>query len=153
MNHTNNTEARAFIGNNTFTNNVCLGQACITGGLDVGGTARFAIYNNAFNLNSAADIRLDATSVLFNNSFQLQDGTVEPIDSGGNINPPDPGFVDEITDPRLLPTSPLINAGTGDFATGTLDFDGNPRLNDVQYDIGAFENQNVLFKDGFEISP
>jgi hypothetical protein len=53
----------------------------------------------------------------------------------------------------LLPTSPLINAGTGDFATGTLDFDGNPRLNDVQYDIGAFENQNVLSRTASKFRP
>jgi hypothetical protein len=84
------------------------------------------------------------------NSLNLRDG-VAPVLAYGNIDPDDPGFVDAAGgDFRLLFGSPLRNGGVSGYEYGQLDFDGNPRLNDGQYDIGAFENQDGVFRDGFE---
>jgi hypothetical protein len=144
---------RGFVGNNTFVNNRCSAGAPGTcfGGADVGGSARQAVYNNLFFDNDGADLYLASPNVLvFNNNVAVIDGDA-PSSSGGNKNVRDPGFVEAASQNyRLEPDSPLREGGTAGYGSGTLDFDGNPRLNDQQYDIGAFENQNVLFKDGFE---
>jgi hypothetical protein len=154
VNHTNSTDTRGYFGNNTLTGNACSVGAvdCDNGGLRIGGGARVAIYNNAFYNNDDPDIRLEAPNLLFNNFFQSTDGSDTPIALGGNINPINPGFVNAgAGNFRLLSNSPLVDAGTAGYLNGTVDFDGNPRLNDDQYDIGAFENDNVIFKSGFEV--
>ncbi|MDA8019356.1 MAG: hypothetical protein MPN21_18090 [Thermoanaerobaculia bacterium] len=61
----------------------------------------------------------------------------------------DPGFVDPIAgDFHLLATSPAVDRGV------TLpvfeDFDGAPRISGNAPDLGPFEDQGVLFADGFE---
>ena len=149
----NSATLRGFIGNNTFVGNQCSNGAPGTcfGGIYVGGSARQAVYNNLFFDIGGADAYLGGPNVLlFNNNFTLLDGE-DPLDLGGNTNVHDPGFVDAANqDFRLEPGSPMRNAGTSGYGSGTLDFDGKPRLNDQQVDIGAFENDNLVFRDGYE---
>jgi hypothetical protein len=144
---------RGFIGNNTVTDNTCGVGALATcyGGITISGSARQAVYNNLFFDTDGTDAYLAAQNVLlFNNNLTLLDGN-DPLQQGGNRNVHDPGFVDAAGgNYRLTPDSPLREAGTAGYGSGTEDFDGKPRLNDQQYDIGAFENDNVLFKDAFE---
>jgi hypothetical protein len=155
----NGTQGSQFgsVGNNTFTGNACSNgapQSCDNGGLYVAGTALFAVYNNAFYGNSGTDLRVQATNAnVAGNSLHLRDG-VAPVLAYSNIDPPNPGFVDAAGgDFRLVVTSPLREAGVGGFEYGEPDFDGNPRLNDSQYDIGAFENQDTVFRNSFEPEP
>jgi len=62
-----------------------------------------------------------------------------------------PDFVDPFDgDYRLLPTSPLRNAGHTPFVLTELDLDGLPRINGADVDIGAYESRVELFSDGFE---
>jgi hypothetical protein len=53
------------IGQNTFTGNACSNGAppsCGNGGLYVGGSALFAVFNNAFYGNGGSDLRIQATN-------------------------------------------------------------------------------------------
>ncbi|MGB2788549.1 MAG: choice-of-anchor Q domain-containing protein, partial [Dokdonella sp.] len=63
-----------------------------------------------------------------------------------------PGFVDLLND-DLRPTldSPLRNAGTEDFVLSTLDLSGEARINEGRVDIGAYENSDRIFANGFEL--
>ena len=57
----------------------------------------------------------------------------------GNVAGP-PLFVDaDANDFRVLPNSPCIDAGSNDYAQGTHDLIGNPRIFDGRVDMGAFE--------------
>jgi hypothetical protein len=56
-------------------------------------------------------------------------------------------------DYRLRFESPLRNAGTDGYTLGPLDLDGRNRLNEAQFDIGAYENREVMLRDGFEDLP
>ena len=61
-----------------------------------------------------------------------------PHPSGaGNITK-DPLFADASY--RLGPKSPCNNAGMNDYAAGSTDLDGNPRIVNGKVDIGAYEN-------------
>lgn len=74
-----------------------------------------------------------------------------PVAMSNNTSLTDPGFVDPFSvDYRLRFDSPLRNAGTGGFALGSFDFNGDARLNDGQFDVGAFENDEIVLDDGFE---
>ena len=144
---------RGYIGNNTFVDNQCsLGApATCFGGIDVAGSARQALYNNLFFDGDGTDVYLGSANVLlFNNNLTLLDGDA-PLAQGGNKNVHDPGFVDAANqDYRLESGSSLRDAGTAGYGSGAKDFDGKPRLNGPQYDVGAFENDNLLFGDSFE---
>ena len=59
---------------------------------------------------------------------------------GGIITAGDPMFVDSAQgDFRLLPCSPLVNAGSNAFVTSATDVAGNPRIQGGTVDIGAYE--------------
>jgi hypothetical protein len=154
VNAASSATVRAFVGGNTIVANSCSSIApptCETAGVRIGGDASAAIYNNAFAFNVEADLRIQSPGLgLFNNNVEVVIGT--PGTSSGNLALSDPLFVNPPGgDYRLQFTSPLRNAGTAGYPTGSLDLDGAPRLNEVQYDIGAYENCEVVFSDGFEI--
>jgi predicted outer membrane repeat protein len=153
-NYVNNTTLRAFIGNNTVVANSCglfAADTCDTGGFTINGSARVAVFNNAFAFSEGNDLRLAAGSVdLYGNNINQLLGT--PTNAGGNLAFSDPMFVNPFADDYHLQfVSPLRDGGTGAYDVGMADFDGNPRLNDGQYDIGAFENSDILFRNGFEV--
>jgi hypothetical protein len=98
---------------------------CDNGGLRIGGGARIAIFNNAFYNNDDPDIRLEAPNVLFNNFYQSTDGSDTPIFSAATSIRSIPASSTQRRNFRLLPNSPLVDAGTGATCIGTVDFDGN----------------------------
>ena len=55
---------------------------------------------------------------------------------------------------ELASTSPLVNAGTDDVGTnpqGVVDLAGKPRILGPHIDMGAFENSDLIFADGFVV--
>lgn len=152
VNATSPANYRAFIGNNTVVDHACgLGgpTPCGIAGIRIGGSARAVLFNNAFGFNSGADAQVQSSVDVFNNSLPNLSGT--PGAFSGNLTPANPLFVNPLDDDyRLQFASPLRNAGTGGFLLGAEDFAGAPRLNDGQYDIGAYENNEISFKSGFE---
>ncbi len=147
------TTLRASFGNNTFVGNGCPPGPCSaeTGGARFGGTASAIFYNNLFALNSGADIALNSPNIeLRNNNYVSIVGT--PLMQSGNINFANPQFIDLLDDDlRLLVGSPLRNAGTNVYTLLGQDFSGLPRINDLVVDIGAYEIQEAVFADQFEL--
>lgn len=141
---------RSFIGNNTVVANSCGTTSCETGGFLVFGSARAAVYNNAFAFNDGNDVQFSGASadLLYNNINQFAGSPVTVI---GNLDLADPLFANVLAlDFRLRFESPLRNGGGAGFNLGEVDFDGAPRINDGQVDMGAYENSEVLFKSSFE---
>ncbi len=150
----NQSSTRLLIGGNTVVGHICdvgAPMTCDGGGARIDGTARAALYNNAFAFNEGDDLALAAaTTALFNNNMVSLVG-VPPLESSGNLALADPMFSNPFDDNyRLMFASPLRNAGTSSFTLGTLDLDGSPRVGDFVVDIGAFENHELLFADGFD---
>jgi hypothetical protein len=142
---------RVFIGGNTVVGNSCADDAdgCNNGGIRIAGSARAVFFNNAFAFNQASDLNLDDVADLFHNQIQERNGV--PGVQAGNLALADPGFVSVLTgDVNLNFSSPLRDSGAAQFDLGPFDFAGKPRLNGAQYDIGAFENDDLMFRDGFE---
>ena len=144
---------RATIIGNTIVANACTEAACTLPGLRIGGSAIAAISNNAFFGHAGPDLRLDAVNQLLNNHLPAFSGIV-PSSNSGTVNFADPGFESPAGDDyRLRPDSPLIERGASGLPLPALDLAGRPRLNNVHYDIGAYESQAGLFADGFEAAP
>jgi hypothetical protein len=144
---------RLVVAGNTVSINTCPSSACGTGGgLRLSGTAAKAIYNNALFFNEAADlILLGGPSQVFNNAYGILSASAPPASQGNNLVGVGPNFVNGLAyDFRLAPGSPLIDAGSLEVDLGPLDAGGLPRLNGPRYDIGAHENQYLVFKDDFE---
>jgi hypothetical protein len=143
---------RAIFDFNTVVANTCTNGAppdCIAGGVRIGGSARALFNSNAFALNSGGDLYLqNSTSDVRHNNVVTLIGT--PANQSGNFALVNPLFVDPLgSDFRLSFASPLVNNGLG-VGLATVDLDGKPRVNDNFVDIGAYENQNRVFKGDFE---
>ena len=154
-NATDTANTRIFIGSNTVVGNACTsGVSCTNGGGRFGGSARALFYNNVFAANVASDISLvdggGGIDLYYNNYVTLSGSA--PSQLVGNIAYANPGFVDLLND-DLRPTldSPLRNAGTEDFVLSTLDLSGEARINEGRVDIGAYENSDRIFANGFEL--
>lgn len=150
--HSNSTVVRSFIGNNTVVANSCSAGApgsCV-GGIEVFGSGRATVYNNAFFANGFSDVNFAGASgdLYFNNLDQFG-GT--PVNVLGNVDLDDPLFANVLAlDFRLRFESPLRDAGTTSFVLGEVDFADLPRINGDGVDIGAFENDDAVLRDGFE---
>jgi hypothetical protein len=146
------TSVRALFGNNTIVGNACVGGApgCTTGGVRYGGSARAAFYNNAFAFNGGIGLGIFSASLdLYGNNIVNYSGT--PANMGFNLALTNPLFVDDASDDyRLRYDSPLRNAGTAGYPLGAIDLIGADRVNEFEPDIGAFENDEVTFRDSFE---
>jgi hypothetical protein len=151
-------EVRNTFENNTLVGNVCnddAGSSCVTGGFLVDGLPnnmpRTSVHNNLFALNDGNDLELANSShadVLFNNINQMAG---VPEGYAGNLNIINPRFVSLLDDNfRLMPDSPMRNAGAAGFPYGDDDFDGAIRVQEDQIDIGAFEFSERIFADGFD---
>ncbi len=143
---------RAFFDFNTVVANTCSNGApagCSAGGVRIGGSARALFNSNAFAFNSGTDLFLqNSTSDVRHNNVVTLSGT--PANKSGNLALVNPLFVDPLgSDFRLSFASPLVNSGLG-VGLATVDLDGKPRVNDYFVDIGAYENQNRVFKGDFE---
>jgi hypothetical protein len=150
--HAEASTPRVFIGGNTVVRNRCSSIAppsCAVGGIALVGSARAAVYNNAFALGDGPDLVFDGTVVLLHNALDDYDGV--PETARGNLIGVEPRFVDPGNyNFRIAYSSPLREAGTSEFDLGSLDADGKPRLHDERHDIGAYENGEYLFRDGFD---
>jgi hypothetical protein len=145
-----------YLVGNTLVANGCLpGDSCAAV-MRIGSSsnANVVIANNAFGLNDAGvDLQIDGSTsigILHNNLVGLS-GNVAPASNTGNLALFSPGFVDPLGgNYRLQVGSPLRDAGHATFAGAAPDLDGLPRVNGGSVDIGAYENQDDLFGDGFE---
>jgi hypothetical protein len=148
----NATAVRSFIGNNTVVANSCSAGATVScvGGIEVFGSARATVYNNAFFANGFSDVNFaGASGDLYFNNLDRFGGT--PVNVLGNVDLDDPLFTNVLAlDFRLRFESPLRDAGTTSFVLGAVDFADLPRINGDGVDIGAFENDDAVLKDSFE---
>ena len=148
---------------NHIVGNTFVANSCLSGGVcadvlqirsDAGGDTQVVVANNAFALNdSADDLGVDGPLGLFlyHNNFVGLSTNVAPEVDVGNLALFNPGFVDPLGgDFRLLPESPLRDAGATSLALTERDLDGLPRIHGADVDIGAYESRVELFSDGFE---
>ena len=131
------------IVNNTIVGNI----ADLAGGIScIDSTSPTMIANNIVAFNSSGIRGSDLLPTLRNNCVFNPDG----YDYSGVT----PGVGDIAADPRLLaagygdihlmPNSPCINAGLDDVVRpGSMDVDGQPRINGMHVDIGADEFDGV----------
>lgn len=150
------TTVRGFIGNNTVVANACDDAVeCGGSGLGVYGNGRFVVYNNAFAFNQSVDLDVNSATgnvAVLNNNLLEMSGT--PASTSGNLAVEDPQFESLLgLDFRLRSESPLRDAGSAAQPPGDADFNGFKRINGDGVDIGAFENDTVMFLDGFETTP
>lgn len=142
-------QVRAEIIGNTIVDNVSTTPGGFDG-LRIGGSALARVANNIIVGHAGADLRTDGTHQLLHNNLLVQSGMPAAI-SAGNLSIANPGFVDwNGDDLRLAADSPMIERGASGLPLPLVDFAGVPRLNNVRYDIGAYESQFGVFSDGFE---
>jgi hypothetical protein len=144
------------VGNTIVDNGNDPGQN--TGGLALGGDAHFTLANNILWNNTTDggyDLYAGAAHSRLHNDLGVAGGPfASPDVAQGNLSI-DPGFVDCplicLFPYGLASTSALVNAGDDapGYAIGTLDLAFGPRLVGAHVDIGAYENGDVIFRDGF----
>ena len=152
-------------GDSQFTNCLIADNTGLAGVWITGGTTTLrhctVARNASYGLYLSSSSASVANSILWSNgddiyrsggSLALRYGCVEDADAGTGVIHGDPLFADCAGgDYRLLPGSPCIDGGDGDYATPT-DLLGNPRYDDANtpntgsgvpayVDMGAFERQ------------
>jgi hypothetical protein len=147
------------LGTISITNNTIAGNSSFltygAGGLEVSpGSTQANISNNIFWGNTGGDdlvvlIGGGGGASLIQNDYSTL-GDTPPPPANGNLNI-DPNFSGS-TDFHLLPTSPLLGAGTLTPAGGlpTIDIEGHPRSYNNLVDMGAYERGDEIFGDGFD---
>lgn len=140
---------RAELLGNTIVANFCTG-GCLVDGLRIGGSAIVRIANNLFS-GHANDLHIDSQHHLLSNNVVHVTG-VAPITATGNVALVNPGFINAAHhNYRLHPGSPLVDfINVVVLPLPSLDLDGNPRVHNSFVDLGAYESQSNLFRNGFE---
>jgi hypothetical protein len=151
------------VNNNTISGNSC--SALMGSDSLPGDGTNLAIYgspvnvdNNIFygNVGCTNDIHFNAATASARFYVEHNDIGVEQLAITGTYSPFHnlslaPDFVGN-GNYKLAPSSPLVNQGDN-FATGgigSVDAAGNPRVVYDTVDIGAYELQDDIFKNGFE---
>lgn len=111
--------------------------------------------NNLMAQNGDRDLFLGSPGgqLLLHNNFQKRGG-FEPDPASTGNSAVDPMLAGGCANPRLLPGSPLVDAGVvptpaDGWLLGSTELDGHSRELGTGPDIGAFELETV-FRDGFE---
>jgi len=144
-----------YITNNTITgnSNTVDDRALAT----IGGAGATAYVSNTISYGNLGSGTYDFyipgfQNVQFNNNdYGSIKGSSPAPGSAGNLIGIDPQFV-AADDFHLRPTSPLLRAGTLT-PTGGLpvtDIEGHPRSVSGHVDLGAFENVDFIFANGFD---
>ena len=133
-----------------FTNNTVTANHSDSYAVTATGGGIWSVSNNVFWGNEGDDLGLGIYVFVTNNDV----GTYccDPVDESGNISL-DPGFVDpDGADYRPGGSSPLVEAGRNDApgGVGTFDLGGGLRVIGSTVDIGAYELQDRIFRDGFD---
>lgn len=148
------------IQNSTFVDGSCAGNG-LRGcgiGLIVPTGLRADILNSVFANNAISDMTIE-TGLTSGGTAYIDSSHVAVI--SGNLAPTitrpvvaDPGFVDAANgDFHLRDDSALINRGLGTppfYAFNGFDIEGKLRIRSGVLDVGAYENQNMVFGSGFE---
>jgi len=141
-----------YITNNTITDNTnTTGNSAITS-IEAGTSAHVSNTISYGNHGTATDdFYLYTSNVEFvHNDYTSISGLPAP-GSAGNLIGVDPRFV-AADDFHLRSTSPLLGAGTLAPAGGlpVMDIEGHPRSFAGLVDLGAFENVDFIFANGFD---
>jgi photosystem II stability/assembly factor-like uncharacterized protein len=148
-------DACANIINNTICNNSAnlgIGGLGLTCGWNGSNNVPSLVYNNIIYNNSPNQIsgQLGCDSVFYTNvkgGYAAGIGIIDQLP--GFVNPtPFFGYMNPIGnyDWSLIQTSPCINTGDSAYNSliPSLDFVGNPRINQGRIDMGAFEHQQTI---------
>jgi len=139
-----------YVTNNTVANNIITGPPDNGyGGLVIYAVCT-AVSNNIFWGNTQTDISTFASNcALVDNDYETLGGY---HGSNTGFQNADPLFAG-ITDFHLLPTSPVLGAGTltpgGNLPT--IDIEGHPRSYNGLVDMGAYERGDEIFASGFDL--
>ncbi|HET7779666.1 MAG TPA: choice-of-anchor Q domain-containing protein [Rudaea sp.] len=148
------TVGTVYITNNTITGNTNTGSSnMITGIGEAGATGHVSNTISYGNHGTGAyDFYLYGFEKVdfVHNDYTTIIGTPAPGGSG-NLIGVDPRFV-AVDDFHLRSTSPLLQAGTLTPAGGlpVIDLEGHPRSFAGHVDLGAFENVDYIFANGFD---
>ena len=144
--------------NNTIFSNIT-DSPTSPAGLLVQGSGSFDVANNIIWGNASAggaDFRGDAAHGRRSNDIGFVANSTPPDYVLDELSV-DPEFAEcpfFCTDWDLDPASPLVDAGNdeawADFNPGELDLLFRPRFSGAHVDIGAYENNDLLFADGFD---
>ncbi len=141
-----------YITNNTITDNTnTMGNSAI---VSIGaGTAAHVSNTISYGNHGTAtdDFYLYTSNVEFvRDDYTTINGT-PAAGSSGNLIAVDPKFV-AVDDFHLRSTSPLLRAGTPSPAGGlpVMDIEGHPRDVAGPVDLGAFQNVDFIFANGFD---
>ena len=136
---------------NTYVTNNTIANNSITGPL-LNGYGGLVVFGNVFVSNNISwgnthtDIGAFSGSALVDNDYGTLTGTPTSNTGPQSIDPQFSGA----TDFHLLPTSPLLGAGTltppGNLPT--IDIEGHPRSYNGLVDMGAYERGDKIFADG-----
>ena len=144
----------AYLTNSTITGNTCNNPGCsITSLGDASGALNGFVSNTISYANTSTYdffLYFDGSVEFTNDDFGSTTGT-PATSSSGNLIGIDPKFTGS-GDYRLTSTSKLLRAGNLTPAGGlpATDLEGNPRSIANRVDMGAFENVDVIFVDGYD---